>query len=118
MFTFYDVGIKSFVVCKRCDHRFSVYILFQEICIGSFSVCKRDVHRFLYILCFRILVLGHTQCVREMFTDYCIYCVLGYCYWVILSVYERCSQISVNIVFQDIGIGSYSVCKRNVHRFL
>ena len=48
----------------------SVYIVFQDIGIGSYSVCKRDVHSFLCILCFRILVLGHTQCVRDVFTDY------------------------------------------------
>ena len=64
----------------------SVYIVFQDIGIGSYSVCNIDVRRFLYILCFRILVLGHTECVIEMFTDYCIYCVSGYWYWVILCV--------------------------------
>ena len=48
----------------------------------------------MYIFCFRVLVLGHAQCVRDVFTDICIYSVSGN------------------------GIGSYSVCKRGVHRFL
>ena len=49
----------------------SVFIVFQDI--GSYLVCKRDVHRYLCILCFRILVLGHTQCVRDVFTDFYVY---------------------------------------------
>ena len=71
-----------------------MYVVLQDIDIGSYSVCKRDVHRYVCILCFRILVLGHTQCVRLMSTDFYIY-----------------------ILFQDTVIGSYSVCKRCFHRY-
>ena len=82
---FQDIGIGSYSVCNRCS-QISVYIVFQDMGIGSNSVCKGDVHRFLCKLCLRILVFGHTQCVIEMFTDFCIYCVSGYWHWVILSV--------------------------------
>ena len=71
-------------MCNRCS-QISVYIVLQDMGIGSNSVCKGDVHRFLCIFCLRILVFGHTQCVREMFTDFCIYCVSGYWHRVILS---------------------------------